>query len=229
MDDVNARRAAMRARALKAREAVPAAQRAVWEVAIARHLDWLVSRLGPGVLAFCWPFRAEADLRPWVARWLAGDASRVAVLPVVMAKDTPLVFRRWTPGMALALDRYSIPFPPHGEAVRPDLVLAPLNAFDARGYRLGYGGGYFDRSLAAMRLAAAGVGFELGRETDVLPQAHDCAMDWLVTEAGAVPARGAPGIASLQVPKRLDERGLDSVRGNPCGGAKLETRPEGRD
>jgi 5,10-methenyltetrahydrofolate synthetase len=188
IDDANERRAAMRARALAAREAVSAECRAVWEAAIARHLDDLLGRLRPHVLAFCWPFRAEADLRAWAARWLAGEASRIAVLPVVAAKDAPLVFRRWTPGAALARDRYGIPFPPDGEAIRPDLVLAPLNAFDARGYRLGYGGGYFDRTLAASRLTAVGVGFELGREADVLPQAHDRPMDWLVTEAGAVPA-----------------------------------------
>ncbi|MDR2091698.1 MAG: 5-formyltetrahydrofolate cyclo-ligase [Azoarcus sp.] len=188
IDDADVHRAAMRARALAAREAALPEHRAVWEAAIAVHLDDLIGRLQPRVLAFCWPFRAEADLRAWVTRWLAGDASRVAALPVVTAKDAPLVFRRWIPGAALARDRYGIPFPPHGEAIRPDLALAPLNAFDARGYRLGYGGGYFDRTLAAMPLTAIGVGFELGREADVLPQAHDRAMDWLVTEAGAVPA-----------------------------------------
>jgi 5,10-methenyltetrahydrofolate synthetase len=66
----------------------------------------------------------------------------------------------------------------------PDVALVPLNAFDARGYRLGYGGGYFDRTLAVMRMVTVGVGFELGRENNVLPQAHDHAMHWLVTEAG---------------------------------------------
>ncbi|MDR0634402.1 MAG: 5-formyltetrahydrofolate cyclo-ligase, partial [Azoarcus sp.] len=117
-----------------------------------------------------------------------GDAARVAALPVVVAKDAPLIFRRWLPGQALARDRYGIPFPPCGEAIEPELVLVPLNAFDARGYRLGYGGGYFDRTLSAMRPRTAGIGFELGREADVLPRAHDYPLDWLVTEAGAMPA-----------------------------------------
>jgi len=90
--------------------------------------------------------------------------------------------------MELALDRYGIPFPAHGEEVAPEVALVPLNAFDARGYRLGYGGGYFDRTLAAIQMVAVGVGFELGRENDVLPQAHDRAMHWLVTEAGVFPA-----------------------------------------
>jgi 5,10-methenyltetrahydrofolate synthetase len=87
--------------------------------------------------------------------------------------------------MEMMLDRHGIPFPASAEEIAPDVALVPLNAFDARGYRLGYGGGYFDRTLAAMeQMAAVGVGFELGREVDVLPQAHDRAMHWLITEAG---------------------------------------------
>jgi 5,10-methenyltetrahydrofolate synthetase len=214
-NDVLERRADMRARALAAREAVPVSVRAVREAAIAKHLDELFVRLTspdfPGeaggtvvpaaagslrVLAFCWPFRAEADLRGWVEHWLAADAARVAVLPVVVAKDAPLVFRRWQPGMTLALDRYGIPFPAAGPTLEPDLVLVPLNAFDARGYRLGYGGGYFDRTLVSLRAITVGVGFELGRVADVLPQAHDRALDWLVTEAGVARTGAAanPGV-----------------------------------
>ncbi|MDR2881243.1 MAG: 5-formyltetrahydrofolate cyclo-ligase [Azoarcus sp.] len=189
-DDLEAlaRRDAMRKRALIAREAAPPARRAVWEAVIMGHLDSLIGKLAPRVLAFCWPFRAEADCREWVERWLNGNATRVAALPVVVERDAPLVFRRWKPGMELALDQYGIAFPVHGEEVAPDVALVPLNAFDARGYRLGYGGGYFDRTLATMQTVAVGVGFELGRETDVLPQAHDHPMHWLVTEAGVFPA-----------------------------------------
>ncbi|MCL2161337.1 MAG: 5-formyltetrahydrofolate cyclo-ligase [Betaproteobacteria bacterium] len=178
----------MRKRALAAREAAPAARRVVWEAAIMGNLDSLIGELAPRVLAFCWPHQAEADCRGWVERWLNGDAARVAALPVVVEQNAPLVFRRWKPGMELALDRYGIPFPAHGEEVAPEVALVPLNAFDARGYRLGYGGGYFDRTLAAIQMVAVGVGFELGRENDVLPQAHDRAMHWLVTEAGVFPA-----------------------------------------
>ncbi|MDR2014374.1 MAG: 5-formyltetrahydrofolate cyclo-ligase [Azoarcus sp.] len=191
LDDAEAqvRRATMRKRALAARGATPVERRAVWEAAIMDHLDSLIAQLNPRVLAFCWPYRAEADCRGWVERWLAGNANRVAALPAVLEKDAPLIFRRWQPGAEMAPDRHGIPFPIHGEAVTPDVTLVPLNVFDARGYRLGYGGGYFDRTLAAMRVVAVGVGFELGREIDVLPQAHDRAMHWLVTEAGVF--RGA--------------------------------------
>lgn len=153
-----------------------------------RHLDQLIGQLAPRALAFCWPFRAEADCREWAGHWLSEDENRIAALPVVPQRAGPLIFRRWTPGAELALDRYGIPFPARGEEVRPDAALVPLNAFDAHGYRLGYGGGYFDRTLATMRMVAIGIGFELGREQDVLPQPHDRAMDWLVTEAGVFPA-----------------------------------------
>lgn len=184
-DDIQTRRRALRDRALAAREALSPASRAGLVRELETHLDELVAALQPAVLAFCWPYRAEPDLREWVARWLAGNADRRAALPVVLEKDAPLIFRCWQPGMPLQTDRHGIPFPGEGAAVVPDMVLVPLNAFDAQGYRLGYGGGYFDRTLAVMRTVTVGVGFELGRVDSVLPQAHDQAMDWLLTEAGA--------------------------------------------
>jgi 5,10-methenyltetrahydrofolate synthetase len=83
-------------------------------------------------------------------------------------------------------DRYGIHIPAQGESLRPDAILMPLNAFDAAGYRLGYGGGYFDRTLAVLepRPLAIGVGFELARVASIRPQAHDLRMDAIVTEAG---------------------------------------------
>jgi 5,10-methenyltetrahydrofolate synthetase len=88
----------------------------------------------------------------------------------------------------MATDRHGIPVPADGEDVVPEVVLVPLNAFDARGFRLGYGGGYFDRTLETLQATAIGVGFELGRAATVFPQDHDRPMDWIVTEAGACAA-----------------------------------------
>jgi 5,10-methenyltetrahydrofolate synthetase len=190
--EIRIRRAAMRKSALAAREATPSEIRAEWETAIMGHLDTLIAQLAPRVLAFYWPYYAEADGREWVKRWLAGDANRVAALPVAMEKGTSLAFLRWEPGVEMTPDRHGIPFPASGEEVLPDVALIPLNAFDARGHRLGYGGGYFDRTLDVMpQMVAVGVGFELGREDDVLPQAHDRAMHWLVTEDGVFEALSA--------------------------------------
>ena len=114
-------------------------------------------------------------------------------MPVVTAVGAPMVFRAWTPSAAMSSDRYGIPIPADGAAVIPDIVLLPLVAFDPQGFRLGYGGGYFDRTLAAMvpRPRAFGVGFELGRVPDIRPQAHDIRLDAVVTEAGVLrPAQG---------------------------------------
>ncbi len=139
----------------------------------------------PVVAAFCWPIKHEPDVRGLLAAW-ARAGVRTA-LPVVVAEGQPLAFREWTPETPLAPDRYGIPTPTAGAWQTPDLILLPLNGFDAAGYRLGYGGGYFDRTLAALapRPLAVGVGFELNRVDSIRPEAHDQRLDWIVTENGA--------------------------------------------
>jgi len=181
-------RRALRARTIAAREALTATHRAALMRPLETHLGDLLARLAPTTLGFCWPYRGEPDLRAWVAHWLATDAARVAVLPVVPHQAGPMVFRRWTPGMDMPLDRHGIPHPPDGEPRIPDVMLVPCNAFDAAGYRVGYGGGYFDRTLAVMNPVAVGLGFEFARVEDVWPQAHDRPMDWILTERGAFSA-----------------------------------------
>ena len=140
----------------------------------------------PRVVAFCWPIKHEPDVRAIVPYW-AGQGTRAA-LPVVVQEGAPLAFRHWTPDTPLEPDRYGIPTPMAGEWLIPDLILLPLNGFDGDGYRLGYGGGYFDRTLAALcpRPLAVGVGFEINRLPTIRPESHDQRLDWLVTEAGAV-------------------------------------------
>lgn len=177
-------RADLRRISIARREALSAPARAALTAHLCAHLETLLGRLAPACLAFCWPHRAEPDLRALMRGWLAGDKARRAALPVVLDRQKPLAFRAWTPETDLVVDRYGIPHPPAGPFVEPDCVLVPLNAFDARGYRLGYGGGYFDRTLAQSRAIAIGVGFELGRFDTVLPQTHDRPMNWIVTEQG---------------------------------------------
>lgn len=183
-DDIVARRRVLRNAALNAREALTATAHKALTHRLQQHLARLLEQLAPQTLGFCWPFRSEPDLRHFVAAWLAAASGRHAALPVVLDRDAPMVFRHWHPGMELVPDRHGIPHPPAGEEVVPDVVLVPLNAFDATGFRLGYGGGYFDRTLAVLPACAVGVGFEVGRVASVLPQPHDRPMAWLVTEAG---------------------------------------------
>lgn len=178
-------RAALRREKLAARLALDLATHAALSAGIEQHLAALLLPLAPQTLAFCAPVRGEFDARPLASR-LIGRGWHAA-MPVVTAVDAPMGFRAWTPASAMGADRYGIPIPADGAAVIPDIVLLPLLAFDGQGFRLGYGGGYFDRTLAAMvpRPLAIGVGYELCRVADIHPEPHDIALDVLVTEAGA--------------------------------------------
>lgn len=176
----------MRERLIAAREALSPALRARMTAALATHLAELLEHLRPQILGFCWPFRGEADLREGLVQWRVQGAGRQLALPVVPARAGPLTFHAWAPGDAMEIDRFGIPAPLGTPATHPDLVLVPVNGFDARGYRIGYGGGFFDRTLAALQPApvSVGVGFEIARIDDVQPAPHDLPLDWILTEAG---------------------------------------------
>lgn len=179
-------RAALRREKLAARLALDPTAHATLSATLEQHLAALLLPLAPQTLAFCAPVRGEFDARPLAARLI--DRGWHAAMPVVTAVDAPMSFRAWTPSSAMGADRYGIPIPADGAALIPDIVLLPLVAFDARGFRLGYGGGYFDRTLAAMvpRPQAIGVGFELARVADIRPEAHDIGLDAVVTERGVL-------------------------------------------
>lgn len=182
--DIKIFRTQLRRVTISGREALTDTARAALTAHLEQHLLTLLSELDPTTIGFCWPYRAEPDLRRFIVHWLAAAPQRRAALPVVLDREKPMVFRHWTPATALVPDRHGIPHPPAGESVVPDAVLVPVNAFDADGYRIGYGGGYFDRTLAVMDTIAIGVGFELGRVVTVHPQRFDRPMNWIVTEAG---------------------------------------------
>ncbi|MBI5792746.1 MAG: 5-formyltetrahydrofolate cyclo-ligase [Rhodocyclales bacterium] len=177
-------RAALRRERLAARIALDDAGHATLSSRVEASLAALLDTLPAQTLAFCAPVRREFDAGPLVAR-LLGRGWRAA-MPVVVAAEAPMVFRTWTPDAAMTVDRHGIPIPQGGAEVTPDVLLLPLVAFDARGFRLGYGAGYFDRTLAAMvpRPLAIGVGYELCRVADIHPEPQDIALDVLVTEAG---------------------------------------------
>jgi len=177
-------RAALRREKLAARMALDEASHAALSARIESHLAALLAPLPPQTLAFCAPVRGEFDARPLASLLL--ERGWQAAMPVVIESDAPMRFRRWTPACTMGVDRHGIPIPQDGPDVVPDIVLLPLLAFDAQGFRLGYGGGYFDRTLAALvpRPLAIGIGFELGRVADIRPQTHDIPLAAVVTEAG---------------------------------------------
>lgn len=153
-----------------------------------RHIDAHLERSFPGLaaakVAFCWPVRGEYDAR-LLTRTLR-ERGAVTALPVVVGPGQPLAFREWHPGVMLASGPLAIPYPVDSEPVVPTVALLPMNGWDEAGYRLGYGAGFFDRTLASMSKppAAIGIGYELARIRTIRPQAWDIPMDWVVTERG---------------------------------------------
>jgi 5,10-methenyltetrahydrofolate synthetase len=147
--------------------------------------------LGGMTVGFCWPYKNEFDARFAIRRFR--DRGATAALPAVVEKARPLQFRQWWPGAPTRPGVYDIPIPDGTEIVLPDAALVPMNGFDEGGYRLGYGGGYFDRTLAAIapRPLAIGASFELARLPTIYPQPHDIPMDFVVTEAGLHAVIGA--------------------------------------
>lgn len=187
-EDPRAARRALRQQLIAAREALPPAERVAAHAAIAIALRTLLERLQPDSIGFTWPYRSEFDARTLVTGWLAEHPARWAALPVVGAPGEPMHYRRWHPASPMREDRYGIPFPAQGDPVVPALLLIPCNGFDARGYRLGYGAGHFDRTLAVLhpRPLAVGIALEAGRLDDLKPHAHDLPMQWVVTEGKGV-------------------------------------------
>ncbi|MBO4119300.1 5-formyltetrahydrofolate cyclo-ligase [Cupriavidus gilardii] len=181
--DPAAERRALRAALLERRASLP--QRAQLdariEAELAALLDWLPVRC----LGFYWPIQQEFDARGLVARWLAAAPGRDAALPAVSRPAVPLDFHRWTPDTPMREGRYGIPVPDGTPAVAPDALLIPCVGFSAQKFRLGYGGGFYDRTLAALpgKPVAIGIGYESCR-IDLAPGAHDIPMDWMVTENG---------------------------------------------
>lgn len=187
--DVARWRRAERNRLLAARRSQDvAALRAVGQ-ALASHVAGLVAARFPSLngltLSGYWPIQSEPDLRPLLSAWHAAGAA--VALPVVETRHAPLVFRRWTPDTRMVRGDWNIPVPPpEADRLRPRIALAPLVGWDGEGYRLGYGGGYFDRTLAAMqpRPFVIGVGLQGARLPSIYPQRHDIGLDAIVTEAG---------------------------------------------
>jgi 5-formyltetrahydrofolate cyclo-ligase len=181
--DLKPWRQALRETLIARRRGIALAERRRWNEAIAARLEKLLLELPVGTIGFYWPFKGEFDPRPLVRRRIAGGWR--AALPAVVAPRQPLEFRPWTDGMTLEKGVWNIPTPPAGAVARPDTLLVPLVGFDEQRYRLGYGGGFFDRTLAGMtpRPLAIGIGYELSRVPTIRPQVHDIPMSLVVTEA----------------------------------------------
>lgn len=183
MKDVAAWRRERRGELIARRQQLDPAQRREWNSALDKSLRVVLASCRPAIVSFYWPFRGEFDARGLITDLLASRWR--AALPVVVQKQAPLEFRQWIPGAPMVDGVWNIPVPRDGAVVTPDVVLGPLVGFDESRYRLGYGGGYFDRTLAALkpRPLAIGIGYEFSRLDTIYPQPFDQRFDVIVTEA----------------------------------------------
>jgi 5-formyltetrahydrofolate cyclo-ligase len=183
-DELKSWRKAERQRLIAARESVDASTFELFRQRIDAHLWRSFPGLAAAKLAFYWPIRGEYDARRLAQK--LRECGAVTALPVVVAPRQPLVFREWHPGVALATGPLGIPYPVDSDPVVPSAALVPMLGWDEAGYRLGYGAGFFDRTLASLtkKPVVIGVSYELARMQTIRPQSWDIPMDWVVTERG---------------------------------------------
>ncbi|HTC43940.1 MAG TPA: 5-formyltetrahydrofolate cyclo-ligase [Steroidobacteraceae bacterium] len=180
--EIRAWRKATRAELIARRMARDPAERKRLSEPVIDQLHSLINARRYPVLGLYWPIRAEIDLREFARQHVA--AGGIVGLPVVVEDAAPLEFWRWRPAVALKRGRWNIPVPPERDLVHPDVLVVPLVGFDAQRYRLGYGGGFYDRTLAAAkpRPRTIGIAFRDAQLPSIFPQPHDVPMDTIVTE-----------------------------------------------
>lgn len=194
--DVARWRKAERTRLCDARLALSVLERKEIGEVLTEHLrQVLKDRFGTMrdmVFSAYWPIKGEPDLRPLMAE--LHKLGVTVALPLVETRAAPLTFRRWTPETRMVRGEWNIPVPPpDAPIVTPDIALAPLVGWTADGYRLGYGGGYFDRTLAELspKPFVIGIGIKAAKLATIYPQPHDIPLDLILTEIGIQKERGA--------------------------------------
>jgi 5-formyltetrahydrofolate cyclo-ligase len=173
-----------RHRLLAARHSLPDATRKDLARRVIAHLDQVVGERAVAVLGLYWPIKREIDLLTWASALAEHRPGLALALPVVTAAKAPLEYWMWRPKDRMTRGFWNIPVPAEKVPAAPDLVIAPLVGFQDC-WRLGYGGGYFDRTLAARksRPVAIGVGFDLLEVENFIAAPHDMPMDIVITES----------------------------------------------
>ena len=154
---------------------------------------WLVDRQDTVIGAY-WPIKGEFDPLPALHRWkedgelLEEPQLRRIALPVINKEHKTLTFHAWYPGCEMEEDAYGIPKPKDTEVVVPTLLFAPCVGYGPGGYRLGYGGGFYDRMMSALspKPVTVGLGFGGGFIEDFEPEAHDVPLDAILNNHGVV-------------------------------------------
>jgi len=154
------------------------------EARLLAHVEQWLKTVEVRRIGFFWPTRGEPDLSGVVQRWLQARPLRMAALPVIEAEL--LRFAPWTPGTALVAGPFDVQIPQTEQRIDPQLLLIPCVGIDRQRYRLGYGGGYYDRTMACIspRPITAGVGFDCTRIESIDPKPHDLQLDVAITDSG---------------------------------------------
>jgi 5-formyltetrahydrofolate cyclo-ligase len=149
---------------------------------ISINLSKLLDILDINVLAFYWPHKCEFNGLHMMDTLHKFRNIKIC-LPFVETRERPLKFLEWTPTTEMAFGKLEIPYPVNTSELSPDTLIIPMVGFDLSGHRLGYGGGYYDKTLSNIPQALKiGVAFELSRISNIFPQWHDISMDFIVTE-----------------------------------------------
>ena len=148
---------------------------------------WLVTRPETSIGAY-WPIKGEFDAMPALFRWTEGEPYRLIGLPVIDRDTRQLDFHVWYPGCPMEPDAYDIPKPEGTDRFEPRLLLVSCIGFGPEGLRLGYGGGFFERTLAAMhpRPCLVGIGYAHGFVPLLRREPRDVPLDAMLTEEGVV-------------------------------------------
>lgn len=179
-------RKAERERLLDLRRGLSAEERAACDAALIANLENVLGDVRGKVVSLYWPIKKEPDLKPVMQR--VTDLGGICALPIVEKYGQPLVFKSWAKGEPLERGVWNIPVPAKGEVVTPDIAFAPVVGFDRNCYRLGYGGGFFDRTLASLSPMpfVIGVGYAQAEIPTIHPQPFDIPMSVIVTETEVI-------------------------------------------
>lgn len=184
-ESVRAWRQIQRERLLVQRRLLSARQRSQTSQRVMENLRQHGPSLERTQLGFYWPLHGEIDLRPLIRGLLSRGAK--PALPVIINNDQPLEFWQWNPQQRLYnRGLWGIPAPEERQLVQPTILLVPLLGFDLSGYRLGHGGGYYDRTLATIdpMPLTIGIGYQFSSLDTIYPQPHDMPLDAIITESG---------------------------------------------
>jgi 5-formyltetrahydrofolate cyclo-ligase len=182
LSDIQAWRKQERRRLIEMRKDIPSSEREKSTRSMAVFLDQLLPQVSGRSIGLFWPFLGEPDLRGWMSAATARGA--ICGLPVVTGRRQPLIFRSWRIGQDLERGMWNIPAPTYGERFIPDIIVVPVVGFDGGCFRLGYGGGFLNRTLADLRSSrfVIGVGFEAQMIESIHPLSNDIPLDAIITE-----------------------------------------------